>query len=37
MEIIYGNLEYVPSKQIDKLWNKAVDKMGRLASCTAYS
>lgn len=26
MEIIYGNLEYVPLKQIDKLWNKAVDK-----------
>lgn len=26
MEIIYGNLEYVPPKQIDKLWNKAVDK-----------
>ena len=26
MEIIYGNLEYVPPKQIDKLWDKAVDK-----------
>ena len=25
-EIMYGNLEYVPPKQIDKLWNKAVDK-----------
>ena len=28
MEIIYGNLEYVPPKQIDKLWDKAVDKWG---------
>ena len=28
MEIIYGNLEYVPPKQIDKLLNKAVDKWG---------
>ena len=26
MEIIYGNLEYVPPKQIDKLWD--VDKWG---------
>ena len=28
MEIIYGNLEYVPPKQIDKLWDKfyKVDK-----------
>jgi hypothetical protein len=23
-----GNLEYVPPKQIDKLWDKAVDKWG---------
>ena len=28
MEIIYINLEYVPPKQIDKLWDKAVDKWG---------
>ena len=28
MEIIYGNLEYVPPKQIDILWDKAVDKWG---------
>ena len=28
MEIIYVNLEYVPPKQIDKLWDKAVDKWG---------
>ena len=26
--VIYGNLEYVPPKQIDKLWDKAVDKWG---------